>query len=164
LLYSKASEYALRALTHLAGRMPEGFTLLRQITDAEEIPYAFLSKIFHELVQAKLLRSAKGPGGGYALARPASSISLYEIKDAVEGTVDLERCAVGLDHCTDGMPCPQHDVWKKLRQEIKHYLQQTTLADMERAVREKRALLARERRQARGGKARDQKNRRRRRE
>ncbi len=154
MLYSKASEYAIRALTHLAGRSPSQFTLLRGIADAEEIPYAFLSKIFHDLVRAGLLRSAKGRHGGYALARSAATISLYEIKDAVEGTADLERCAVGLDRCSDGMPCPQHEIWKPLRQEIKRYLQKTTLSDMERAVREKRALLAQERRQARAGRAR----------
>jgi len=153
-LYSKACEYAIRALTHLAGRDPQEFTLLREIAQAEEIPYPFLSKIFHDLVGAGLLRSAKGPHGGYALVGPATAVSLYEIKNAIEGTADLERCAVGLDRCTDDMPCPQHAIWKTLRQGIKRYLQRTTLADMERAVREKRALLAQERRQARAGRTR----------
>lgn len=143
MIYSSGCEYAIRALTHLARREPGALVLLRDIAAAESIPPAFLSKVFQDLVRTGLLRSAKGPGGGYTLRRAAAKITLYEIKEALDGTDDLERCAVGLGRCSDEMPCPQHERWKPLRERIRAYLVRTTLADMAEGVAEKRALLER---------------------
>ncbi len=145
MLYSSACEYAIRALTHLAEQPSGSFVQLRDVAAAGEIPAAFLGKIFQDLVRARLLRSAKGPHGGYALARPPEAVSLLEVKDAIDGTADLERCAVGLVRCSDEMPCPQHEIFKPLRKAIRQYLAGTTLADMAKAAAQKRLQIARER-------------------
>jgi Rrf2 family protein len=150
MLYSTACGYAIRALTQLAGQPPEGFRQLRDIARAEAIPVAFLGKILQDLVRAGLLRSSKGPGGGYALARRPAAISLLAVTAVIDGTAELEGCASGLGRCSDDMPCPQHERFKPLRVAIKRYLATTTVADMAQALAEKRALLARPR--ARGGK------------
>ncbi|MBI4537889.1 MAG: Rrf2 family transcriptional regulator [Gemmatimonadetes bacterium] len=142
MLYSTACEYGLRALTHLAARGPQEYTRLRDIAEAQGIPRPYLGKIFQDLVAAGLLRSARGRHGGYVLARPGSEITLYEIRSLIDGVADLERCAVGLGRCSDVTSCPQHDVWKPLRDHIRRYLERTTLADMERALARKQALLA----------------------
>lgn len=144
MLYSTACEYGIRALTHLAGQGSRDLLRLRDIARAEEIPYPFLAKVFQELVSGGLLRSARGRSGGYALARPASQITLHDVKAAIDGVSDLERCAVGLGRCSDEMPCPQHDSFKPIREQIKRYLRRTTLADMARALARKRVLLAEE--------------------
>ncbi|MBI4539949.1 MAG: Rrf2 family transcriptional regulator [Gemmatimonadetes bacterium] len=142
MLYSTACEYGIRALTHLAERKPRDYLRLREVARAEGIPYPFLAKIFQELVSAGLLRSARGRTGGYTLAHPAGEITLYDIKAAIDGVAELEQCAVGLGRCSDEMPCPQHDSFKPIREQIKRYLQRTTLADMARALARKRALLS----------------------
>jgi Rrf2 family transcriptional regulator, iron-sulfur cluster assembly transcription factor len=138
-IYSSACEYAIRAASYLASRYEEDGSLikLRDIAEAEGLPPPFLSSILQRLVMAGLLRSARGPTGGYGLEAPPDRISLFDIKAAVDGTAELEACAVGLERCSDEMPCPLHDTWKPIRQEIKRYLETTTLKDMAAAVEKK---------------------------
>ena len=143
MLYSSACGYATRALTYLAVQPPGGFSQLRDIAAAEDIPPAFLGKILQDLVHEGLLQSAKGPHGGYALGRPPAAITLLAIKQLIDGTSDLEACASGLGRCSDDMPCPQHERFKPLREGIRRYLATTTVADMAQALAEKRALLER---------------------
>jgi DNA-binding IscR family transcriptional regulator len=83
------------------------------------------------------------------LGRRPAAITLFAIREVIDGTADLEGCASGLGRCSDNMPCPQHERFKPLRVAMNHYLASTTVADMSRALAEKRALLA-ERRAARG--------------
>lgn len=136
MIYSKACEYAIRAMTHLARRSEE-MCLAREISAQEEIPHYFLSKILQNLAREGLLRSTKGPGGGFQLVKPAREITLYDIKAAVDGVADLTECAVGLARCTDETPCPLHDTFKPLRKQIEAYLRSTTLEDMAQAVEAK---------------------------
>jgi Rrf2 family transcriptional regulator, iron-sulfur cluster assembly transcription factor len=143
MLYSSACGYSIRALTFLAQQPTGVLCQLRDIAVAENIPAAFLGKILQDLVHARLLRSSKGPGGGYALARRATAISLLDIKAAIDGTADLEGCASGFGRCSDEMPCPQHERFKPLRLAMMRYLAETSVADMAVALAEKRASLAR---------------------
>lgn len=142
MLYSSSCEYAIRAMTYLAGKPPGRRVPLAEIAEAQELPRPFLGKLLQDLVRAGLLSSARGPTGGYSLAYPPQRISLLEVKDAIEGTEDLERCAVGLDPCSDDTPCPLHDTFKPLRRAIRAYLEETTLEDLARGLARKRALLA----------------------
>ncbi len=133
MIYSKACEYAIRAMTHLA-RHSDRLCLAREVSTQEEIPQYFLSKILQNLARDGLLKSMKGPGGGFQLMKPAGEITLYDIKAAVDGVADLTECAVGLGCCTDETPCPLHDTFKPLREQIERYLQSTTLEEMAQAV------------------------------
>lgn len=146
MLYSRACEYAIRALTYLALRDRRARSAcsrrrhpLKEIAAQEEIPPGFLAKILQALVRAGLLVSWRGPQGGFSLARPARQITLYHIRAAIDGTEDLERCAAGLTLCSDSTPCPLHRHWKPLRLQISSYLKSTTLADMAQALQEGRA-------------------------
>lgn len=137
MIYSAACEYAIRAATHLA-RHPRGrFVKAQDISEVEEIPAPFLSTVLQRLVAADLLESARGPGGGYQLALPADQISLYDIKAAVDGVAELKACAVGLAVCSDEMPCPLHETWKPIREQINEYLMTTTLQRMAEAMSSK---------------------------
>jgi len=113
------------------------------IAESEEIPRPFASKILKDFVRAGILRSSRGPGGGYALVREVGDVTLLEIREVLDGAGDLERCAVGLDLCSEAAPCPLHDVFKPLRESIRAYLSETTLADMSLALDRKRALMSR---------------------
>lgn len=146
MLWSTACEYAIRASTHLAAR-PDALVQLKDIAREEAIPAPFVGKILQTLVRAGILRSVKGPRGGYGLARPPREITLLSVKVAVDGTKDLETCAVGLGSCSDEMSCPLHDAFKPIRQAIRRYLESTTLTDMTTAIARKHALLARPSRQ-----------------
>lgn len=141
MLYSSACEYAIRALTRLARQGDGELSKLRGVAEAEDVPYPFLASIFQRLVNAGLLTSARGPTGGYALSRPASEVTLFEIKALIDGVDDLEQCAVGLARCSDTVPCPLHDTFKPIRGQIRRYLETTTVADMAAAVEQKRAAL-----------------------
>ncbi len=127
MIYSSACGYAIRALTWMALRKPEGYMLLNDICEQAALPRHFLAKIFQDLVRRGLLVSAKGRGGGFALARPADQITLYEVVEAIDGVGALSQCVVGMARCDDRQPCPQHDDWKAIRSQIHDFLQETTL-------------------------------------
>jgi Rrf2 family protein len=140
MIYSNACEYAIRGMAYLARQPLHQLCLLNDIAASESLPYHFMGKIFQHLVRAGLMRSVKGPGGGFGLTRAPDAISLYQIKEAIDGTDDLYRCAVGLNRCEDSTPCPLHDTFKPLRLEIRTYLEQTTLSDMASAVQQKKSM------------------------
>jgi Rrf2 family transcriptional regulator, iron-sulfur cluster assembly transcription factor len=137
MIHSSACEYAIRAMTYVAGFEPGQRLLARDVSAHERIPGPFLGKIFQTLVRAGLLKSSKGPGGGFSLAKHPKDISLFDIYTAIDGSTYLDACAVGLARCSDEVPCPLHDRWKPIRERIRQYLQHTSLADMADASRRK---------------------------
>jgi len=143
MFYTAASGYAIRALTYLAMQPKDkDRALVREIAEVAELPQHFLGKVLQDLARAGVLKSWKGPGGGFSLARPAKEITLYHIADALGETQQLNRCAVGFAECSDAKPCTLHDQWKGVRQHLTDYLQRTTLQQLAQAVQRKRALLA----------------------
>jgi len=134
MIYSATCQYAMRALSRMAMEPTAGFVKVRQLAEAEGLPPAFLARVLGLLVDGGLLRSARGPSGGFALARAAEEITLYEIRRVVDGVEDLTACAVGLKHCDDLVPCPLHESWKPIREGVDRYLRRTTLRDMTDAL------------------------------
>jgi Rrf2 family transcriptional regulator, iron-sulfur cluster assembly transcription factor len=139
MIFSNPTEYAIRGLAELAGRGGSGTVLLDQLVAGTDLPRDFLAKIFQKLVRAGILRSAKGRGGGFALARPGHEITLMHIVEAMEGPQVFDRCVVGLAVCNDSMPCPQHDLYKPIRQRLRDYLVTTTVADLAASLKAKQA-------------------------
>jgi Rrf2 family protein len=113
------------------------------LAQEEGIPSPYLGKILQGLARAGILRSQKGPGGGFALARDPRQILLIHIIDAAEGTESLQSCAVGLSKCDDDQPCPLHDHWKIVRDQIKEYLEKTSVFELGEALARKKELIAR---------------------
>ena len=139
MMFSSATEYAIRGLSELAARNSDSPVLLDELVAGTGLPRDFVAKIFQRLVRAGILRSAKGRGGGFALARPQHEITLMDIVEAVDGPQSTEGCVVGFERCNDQMPCAQHDLYKPIRQRLKDYLRTTTLADMAASLRTKQA-------------------------
>ncbi len=138
MIYSRSAEYAIRAFVHLA-RVPEGkYAMVKQIAGEEGIPGHFLAKILQQLARKGLLRSSKGPTGGFTLRVPAAQISLVHIVEALDGLSEYQRCASGLEECSDDAPCGMHDSWKGLRSRIMEYLERTTIADLAKSLEQKR--------------------------
>lgn len=151
MIFSNPSEYAIRALSELvlmatepkyAGGRKPGYVMLDKLVENGTLPREFLAKIFRQLVEGGVLASAKGPGGGFALSRPAHEITLLQIVEAVDGTDHTDGCVVGLARCDENQPCPQHDLFKPIRQRLKAYLATTTLADTAASLRDKRVEIA----------------------
>src|SRR5271157_5579687 len=99
MIYSRKSEYAIRAFVNLA-RVPDGkYAMVKNIAAAEEIPAHFLAKILQELARKGLLRSSKGPTGGFALRVDPADVHLVDIVDALDGLAAYQQCASGLSEC-----------------------------------------------------------------
>ena len=128
LVYTKPSLYAIRALIYITENNGNGPSLAKEIAEKEDMPRHYLSKILKDLVGAKILESNMGPGGGFALKRPASKISLLQVVSVFDDIhSDLKACAIGWTRCSDEKPCSLHNKYKPLREEIETYLRTTTL-------------------------------------
>ncbi len=146
MIYSRSAEYAIRAFVHLT-QVPEGkYAMVKNIAREEGIPAHFLAKILQQLARKGLLRSSKGPTGGFHLRQKPEEISLMRIVEALDGLADFEKCASGLAECNDEQPCGMHDSWTALRKRIMEYLESTSIADIYAALEQKRQALAKPRR------------------
>jgi Rrf2 family transcriptional regulator, iron-sulfur cluster assembly transcription factor len=141
MIYSRSSEYAIRAFVHLAQVSDGRYVMVKNIAEQEEIPSHFLAKILQQLARKALLRSSKGPTVGFSLRQPAEDVTLFSIVEALDGMGDYEKCISGLAECNDDAPCGMHDSWKDLRLRILDYLEGTSIADLAQALEEKRRLL-----------------------
>ncbi len=141
MIYSNACAYAIRAMSRLTMMRPEGYVLLDELCEGTDLPRHFVAKIFQDLVRKGLLISAKGRGGGFALAKPADQTTIYDIVEAIDGVTRLDQCVIGMAQCDSTQPCPQHDEWEPLRGQLKQFLQETTLAQMSDTLSKKLELL-----------------------
>jgi Rrf2 family protein len=129
-MISTTSQYALRALTHIA-TLPEGTTVLsRDLAGATHVPPNYLSKVLLALRNAGLLHSARGAGGGYRLNRPANTIYLIDVVELFEGSKAKPTCLLNQRPCSDETPCNAHRVWRELSMVYTGFLVTTTLASL----------------------------------
>jgi len=131
MIYSRSAEYAIRAFVHLA-QVPDGkYAMVKNIAETEDIPAHFLAKILQQLARKGLLRSSKGPTGGFALRVEPTEIRLLDIVEALDGLAPYQQCASGLSECSDDMPCSMPvsythlDVYKR---QISNYPRKTWAA------------------------------------
>ena len=140
MIFTTTTEYAIRGIAELCGRAGEGKSImLDDLVAGTTLPRDFLAKVFQRLVKAGILRSAKGRGGGFSLGRRAEEITLKDIVEAIDGPILLDRCAVGLEKCNDAQPCPQHDLYKPVRERLRDYLTTTTVADLAASLKTKQS-------------------------
>ncbi len=128
--------YALRATLELALREGEGPIQLRHIAKAQDISPKYLEQLAIPLRNAGLLRSERGPTGGYELARPAVTITALDVVQAVEGPVDLLDCIGQSRLCARAETCAARNLWERVSSAIADVLRETTIADLREAQRE----------------------------
>ena len=142
MIHSPTCQHALRALIYLAEKDAPGPVLVREIADAAGVPRQSLAKILHGLRNKGLVRSTKGPGGGYQLARPGGMMHVMDVIEAIDGRVELDKsCILGLDVCTETASCALHDVWKLFRENYVATISTMTLRDAAEALRRKRLII-----------------------
>ena len=127
---TRSSEYAIRALTHLARQPNGGFCLVREMAEELGIPAPFLGKCLQPLVARGLLESQRGRRGGFRLVRPAEEVLLFQIVDAHERLDRPRPCVLGQNRCDDEHACPMHDFWKRGADAFDARLRTTSLADL----------------------------------
>lgn len=132
MLVSTKGRYALRLMVRVAQAKPEGKMSLRTVSEREGISLKYLEQLVRPLVQAGLLRSVRGKGGGYALAREASSVRAGDVLRAVEGTTAPVAC-LGMEDitaCPRANECTTVGFWAGLDEVIERYVDGVTLADL----------------------------------
>jgi Rrf2 family iron-sulfur cluster assembly transcriptional regulator len=113
-----------------------GSVTLAQIAANQQLSLCYLEQLFGGLRRAGLVLSARGPGGGYRLGRPAAEVTVAEIVDAVDEPIHTTRCTgdTGCMLSADGgqTHCRTHDLWYELGQHIRLFLSAVSLADVVR--------------------------------
>lgn len=138
MIFSRTAEYVIRAFVNLALQPKDKFVLARRLAEEEGIPAIHFGKVLQPFVRSGLLKSRKGPTGGFALRRSAAKIRLIDIVESLDGILDYERCPSGHAECSDDLPCSIHDSWTRLRSTILRYLDQNTISDLAKALDAKR--------------------------
>ena len=127
---SAKADYAIRAAAELAAADAAVPLKAERIADAQGIPIKFLETILLELKHAGIVRSQRGPDGGYALAQPAGQINLADIIRAVDGPLANVRGDRPENTTYTGAAKPLTDVWIAVRAALREILENTTLADL----------------------------------
>ncbi|WP_027377715.1 RrF2 family transcriptional regulator [Kaistella palustris] len=128
-MFSKSCEYAIRASIYVAKQSLKGRKVSqKEIAKCIDSPEAFTAKILQKLTKTNVLRSAKGPNGGFFLNIPElDSIKLWHIIIAVDGNSLLEDCSLGLQKCNALKPCALHFSFVNIRKDIRKTLEGTSL-------------------------------------
>ncbi len=127
---SKATGYGIRALAYLAAKPSNSLCGILEIAAHENIPPVYLRKVLGELRRHRLLRSVKGIHGGYELARPAETITLWEVFRLLEPDPYVDSCPLGRGACNGSNPCALHTDWQRLREEMVRLLQNKTISEI----------------------------------
>ncbi len=121
--------YAVTAMLDLALHATEGPVPLAEISQRQGISLSYLEQLFSRLRRQGLVDSARGPGGGYRLARAASEIAVVDVINAIDENVNVTRCG-GKGDCQDGEPCLTHELWCDLSKQIHDFLAGIDLAQL----------------------------------
>jgi Rrf2 family protein len=127
---SRKIDYGLRAMIYLSSIPMESVVPFREIARQMDVPEDFLAKILKTLVDEGLVKSTRGPHGGYALARNPIDISFLDVIEAVEGPVALNVCLDGEDACGHSTACTMVDIWRQGQERMLDVYRQSKLAEL----------------------------------
>jgi len=124
-------DYAVRALTYLAGQRPGKVIARTEIETKQDIPSHYLSKIMKDLVVGGLVHSHIGSKGGFSLARSAETISIKEVYETVERPIVLMECLdKSEERCPYGSVCTQISVWDRAQSLLANYLSSVNISNI----------------------------------
>jgi len=131
-MFSKACEYGIKAIIYIATQSLKGERVKTgDIVENVGSPVAFTAKILGALTKHNIVDSYTGPYGGFEIhTARMKTIKLSEIVFAIDGDAIYEGCGLGLSECNDDYPCPMHDKFLSIRNELKNMLETTTIYDL----------------------------------
>lgn len=128
---STKGRYAVMAMVDLAAKSQGQPVSLADIASRQEISLSYLEQLFARLRREGLVKSVRGPGGGYLLSRPAEHVRIADIILAADEPLKATRCREGsAKGCTSHGRCLTHDLWEELSRQIHLYLSSVSLADV----------------------------------
>ena len=128
---STKGRYAVMAMIDIATHSDGEPVSLAEIAERQDISQEYLEQLFGKLRKAKLVESARGPGGGYRLARDMSMIPVANIIAAVDEELQFTRCdGDAVEGCVKGERCNAHDLWSSLGRQMMAFLSSITLEDV----------------------------------
>jgi Rrf2 family protein len=128
--FSTKSQYGLRAVLNLAEHTNQEPKPLSQISDEEEIPYAYLEQIFSLLKKNKIVKGVRGAAGGYRLGSKPNKITIKKLFNTLEGPLVSLSCVQGNKPCRKEQDCKAKRVWKQIDNSLNQALSNLTLADL----------------------------------
>jgi Rrf2 family protein len=132
---SKKADYALLALRHLAAHGDQRALSSREVAEAYDIPPELLAKVLQQLVRARLVASHHGIRGGYGLGRPAGTISVADVIQAIDGPLTVTACSDTDHSCEQYEKCGIRDPLWRVKDRIVSALTATTVADLVADIR-----------------------------
>ena len=137
-LYSKSCEYVIRVIGYMMATSGKKIFLARDICKRLRIPEFYTRKGLQVLSRLGILKSIKGPGGGYELAGGAGKLSVLRIIYTVDGKNTFNHCVMGLPRCNEKNPCAIHEIWAHSKKKLLNDLNSVLLRDLaDRGVRQK---------------------------
>jgi Rrf2 family protein len=127
---SKKADYALLAMRHLAANSDRGAVSARELAETYDLPPELLAKVLQKLVRGRLLTSIQGIRGGYGLARPAASISVADVINAVDGPLTVTACSETNHSCEQYSKCNIRDPLWQIKDRIVSALAATSIAGL----------------------------------
>ncbi len=127
---STKGQYGVRAMFEIARGYPDKPVNVKVISERQDVSPHYLEQILNRLRRSGLIRSVKGPGGGYLLTSKPEEISISEILRELEGPVAITSCLNPAEGCVRVDSCVTHLLWKALGRQIEEFLNTITLADL----------------------------------
>ncbi len=131
-MFSKACEYGIRAAIYIAGQsMQDKRVSLKGISKKIDSPEAFTAKVLQMLAKNNIIKSVKGPNGGFDMdKKQMAKIKLSDIVYAIDGDSIYRGCGLGLKECSEKRPCPLHDKFKSIREELTSMLETISIYEL----------------------------------
>jgi Rrf2 family protein len=128
-MFSKSCEYAIKAMIYVAQKSKDETRVgVKDIARGINAPEHFIAKILQELSRKNLVRSIKGPNGGFYLNKTDFKTSLADIVKAIDGDKVYNVCVLGLKACSQKNPCPVHDEYKEIKKHLITMIEKNTIA------------------------------------
>lgn len=142
-MFSKSTEYALRAIIYLAkNSSPERKIGITELAEAIDSPKSFTAKILQKLTRNNVfISSITGPNGGFYLTEQAKRKSLRQVLELLDEEEVISGCVLGLRECSETNPCPMHAQYKHIKPQLLHMLDHKTVGELASEMRDTRIVI-----------------------
>ncbi|MFN8278973.1 MAG: Rrf2 family transcriptional regulator [Saprospiraceae bacterium] len=141
-MFSKTCEYAIRAMIFVAQKSTDETRVgIKEIASGTQAPEHFIAKIMQELSRKKIVKSIKGPNGGFFMTKEDLGQSIADIVKAIDGESIYSDCVLGLKACSEKNPCPLHDDYKEIKRNLLTLIEGNTISEFRDKLNSNRFFL-----------------------
>ncbi|MDF1697963.1 MAG: Rrf2 family transcriptional regulator [Saprospiraceae bacterium] len=141
-MFSKACEYAIKAVLHIAFKSNDNERVgVKEIAKAINSPEAFTGKIMQQLSKNKIVKSIKGPAGGFWIGEEERlKLNIMDIVKVIDGDKLYTECGLGLENCNNEKPCPVHQEYSKIKEALIQMHTQTNIDELAKKLKDNATL------------------------